>query len=528
MKTLFNSIVGQVIFAAILGVVVFVIAYIVGVGAINRLQNAQTTLDALAIQRADIFRLAELSRRLDDATTELETTAIVTQLTQGIAGFDTIQASLRTSDDDLGIAPVEDGLLLPILDDMDETWSNYRDLLNGHLQAEAETDVEALLNRTATQSVLLFTYTDRLQQGVTFATEQRQQQTQIVLTITGILTLGVLIFVGVLFYRIIANLNSLRQTAQQFSQGYYAARANISTYTELAEVNTTLNVMADSILEREKSLTELNQSLEQRVADRTVELEKARKEAEASALLANENSRLKSEFLSMMSHELRTPMNAIEGFTGIMLQRMAGVEYNDKAERYLTKVQSNSRRLLGLINDILDLSRIESGRLELAYHAMSPSAVAFEWYDNLSILANEKGLQFDVKVDPDMPEIIYGDQESLTKVAINLLGNAIKFTEEGSVSLSLDKRGEQMVMEVKDTGMGIPPHAREVVFEEFRQVDQSTTRKHGGTGLGLAITQKLIRAMNGTITLDSEVSVGSTFTVTLPIHTEAQLKGVST
>ncbi|MEL6310187.1 MAG: ATP-binding protein [Chloroflexota bacterium] len=269
-------------------------------------------------------------------------------------------------------------------------------------------------------------------------------------------------------------------------------------------------------------LAAVNASLEVRVAERTVELREARDEALAAQRIAQENSRLKSEFLSMMSHELRTPMNAIEGFTSIMLKRMAGVEYNDKAERYLTKVQSNSKRLLALINDFLDLSRIESGRLELAHSPMSPDEMGQTWHDNLSSLADNKGLELSVEVDPDLPGTVYGDEESVTKIAINLIGNAIKFTESGTVSASLQQHGDHMALIVQDTGVGIPPHARDFIFEEFRQVDQSSKRVHGGTGLGLAIVQKLTREMGGTVTLQSEVGVGSTFTVLLPIHTHPE------
>ncbi|MFW5691413.1 MAG: sensor histidine kinase [Chloroflexota bacterium] len=278
-----------------------------------------------------------------------------------------------------------------------------------------------------------------------------------------------------------------------------------------------------TLKEREQELTRLNATLEQRVIDRTRQLKQARDDALAAQRIANENSRLKSEFLSTMSHELRTPMNAIEGFSGIILKRMAGVDYNDKAERYLKKIQANSRRLLGLINDFLDLSRIESGRLELASLPMCPRDMAQEWYASLSVLAEKKGLGFEVIVDPALPETMYGDEESISKIVINLLGNAIKFTEGGGVTLALQCSGNQMAIRVSDTGMGIPPHARDFIFDEFRQVDQSSKRQHGGTGLGLAIVQKLTRAMGGTVSVESEVGVGSTFTVLLPIEVEQQI-----
>lgn len=311
--------------------------------------------------------------------------------------------------------------------------------------------------------------------------------------------------------RLTRPLITLANTARGLAQGDYSKRVDTQKMpkNELGALGEAFNQMADAVQQRQKALEEANESLK-----------KARDEALAAQRIANENSRLKSEFLSTMSHELRTPMNAIEGFTGIMLKRMAGVDYNEKAERYLQKVQSNSRRLLGLINDFLDLSRIESGRLELANLPYSPKEMAQKWRDNLIVLAEQKGLAFDVQVDSSLPDHVYGDEESISKIAINLIGNAIKFTEKGSVSVKVEKQDDNMAIIVQDTGIGIPPHAREFIFDEFRQVDQSSKRVHGGTGLGLAIVQKLTRKMGGTVTLQSEVGVGSTFAVVLPLQSK--------
>jgi signal transduction histidine kinase len=311
--------------------------------------------------------------------------------------------------------------------------------------------------------------------------------------------------------RLTRPLITLANTARGLAQGDYSKRVDTQKMpkNELGALGEAFNQMADAVQQRQKALEEANESLK-----------KARDEALAAQRIANENSRLKSEFLSTMSHELRTPMNAIEGFTGIMLKRMAGVDYNEKAERYLQKVQSNSRRLLGLINDFLDLSRIESGRLELANLPYSPKDMAHKWRDNLIVLAEQKGLAFDVQVDSSLPDQVYGDEESISKIAINLIGNAIKFTEKGSVRVTVEKQDDNMAIIVQDTGIGIPPHAREFIFDEFRQVDQSSKRVHGGTGLGLAIVQKLTRKMGGTVTLQSEVGVGSTFAVVLPLQSK--------
>jgi signal transduction histidine kinase len=340
---------------------------------------------------------------------------------------------------------------------------------------------------------------------------------------TGLVAIGIAIFFAVVISRSITHpLRDLSKAASEIAQGNYKRSAIVTSQDEVGMLARAFNNMATDIQKRQSDLEQLNQSLEQRVAERTEDMKKARDEAIVAQSIANENSRLKSEFLATMSHELRTPLNAIEGFVGIMLTRMAGVEYNDKTERYLGKVSSNSRRLLGLINDFLDLSRIESGRLELAHMAMNPQEMGRKWHDNLISLADNKGLDFSVVVDPDLPSPIFGDEESITKIAINLVGNAIKFTETGSIRLTLDKHDDTMEMVVSDTGIGIPAHAREFIFEEFRQVDQSSRRQYGGTGLGLAIVQKLARAMGGTVSVQSEVGVGSTFTVRLPIQTEPQ------
>ena len=224
-----------------------------------------------------------------------------------------------------------------------------------------------------------------------------------------------------------------------------------------------------------------------------------------------------------MSHELRTPLNAIEGFTSIMLSGM-GIELSPKAEDMVKRVSANSKRLLHLINDFLDLSRIESGRLELVKSPISPSTMARRWQSEVGVLAEEKGIDFALNVDPQLPQTILGDEDALSKIAINLLGNAFKFTQQGQVALDLQRVNGDWTITVSDTGIGIPTHAREYIFEEFRQVDGSSKRLYGGTGLGLSLVQKLTRAMGGNVTLESEVGKGSTFTITLPLETE---KGVS-
>ena len=320
-------------------------------------------------------------------------------------------------------------------------------------------------------------------------------------------------------------LQILGQAAAGFVKGDYSHRAAIEKENELGDLGRSFNQMAEAVQLRNTELNGLNRSLEQRVADRTRDYRKAHDEAVAANRLAQEHTRLKSEFLSTMSHELRTPLTAIGGFAGILLNKFGGANYNAKAEDYIRRIRSNGDRLLQLINDFLDLSRIESGRLELANQPFAPVELAKRWQSEIGVLADKKGLKFEVHLDSALPDRIYGDEEAVSKVAINLLGNAIKFTEQGQVDLSLTSDNARWQIVVRDTGIGIPTQARDFIFEEFRQVDQSSTRKHYGTGLGLAIVQRYVRAMGGSVNLKSELGKGSTFTVTLPAVEEVPQHG---
>lgn len=232
-----------------------------------------------------------------------------------------------------------------------------------------------------------------------------------------------------------------------------------------------------------------------------------------------EANRLKSEFLATMSHELRTPLNAIIGYCGIMLEGMGG-EVDDDARHMLKRVELNANRLLALINDVLDFAKMEAGRLKLVSMAISPRSLVARWQEQVQVLASQNDLEFEINIASDLPDTIYCDPDRITQIATNLLSNAFKFTNEGKVRLSLKSYGDTWVIEVSDTGVGIPPESLNYIFEEFRQVDSSTTRSHGGTGLGLAIVRRLARLMGGEITCESTLGKGSTFTVTLPLVVE--------
>jgi signal transduction histidine kinase len=224
----------------------------------------------------------------------------------------------------------------------------------------------------------------------------------------------------------------------------------------------------------------------------------------------------KSDFLANMSHELRTPLNAIIGFSEVLLERLFG-DVNEKQADYLKDIHSSGRHLLNLINDILDLSKVEAGRMELEPSTLDlPSAVA-----NAMTLIRERaqrhGIALAMDVDPRLGEIV-ADERKLKQILLNLLSNAVKFTPDGGrIDVRARRTDGKVAIAVQDTGIGIAPADQEAVFEEFRQVGRHYTSKQEGTGLGLALTRRFVELHGGTIRVESEPGKGSTFTFTLPL-----------
>ena len=234
-------------------------------------------------------------------------------------------------------------------------------------------------------------------------------------------------------------------------------------------------------------------------------------------------SRAKSDFLANMSHELRTPMNAILGFTEMIVDGVYG-DVPPEIREPVADINTCGRQLLRLINDVLDLSKIEAGRMELALDAYSIEDVVNTVKTSLRSLAAEKGLDFVTVVQPDMP-ICHGDAKRITQCLVNLTGNALKFTREGRVEIGAEIREGALLFRVSDTGIGIAASQLGHIFEEFRQVDATITREFGGTGLGLSITKKFVELHGGRIWVESEAGKGSTFFISMPITVE---RGVAT
>ena len=232
-------------------------------------------------------------------------------------------------------------------------------------------------------------------------------------------------------------------------------------------------------------------------------------------------SQHKSQFLANMSHELRTPLNAILGYTELIADGIYG-QPTEKMLSVLKRLESNGRHLLGLINDVLDLSKIEAGQLVLELSDYSVQDIAQTVHSALEPLAADKNLVFKVELAPKLPPG-RGDGRRLTQVMINLVGNAIKFTDAGEVVITGGATDGSFHLSVRDTGPGISDADQAKLFQEFQQADNAITRKKGGTGLGLAISKRIIEMHGGKIWIESQVGEGSTFSFTLPVVVERQV-----
>ncbi len=271
-----------------------------------------------------------------------------------------------------------------------------------------------------------------------------------------------------------------------------------------------------------KELKNFSNELEARVRAATADLGEQNVRLQWQSRELEKASRLKSEFLASMSHELRTPINALIGYTALMLDRIYG-DLNDRQEEGLTRIRAAAQHLLALINDILDLAKIEAGRMPLNLEDTILQEVMREASVQVDPLIKKKGLAYRW-IGPDEPLHMTTDRTKMKQIMLNLLSNAVKFTHSGSITLTAAREGALVRLDVTDTGIGIRKEDLAAIWDDFRQVDQSRTREFGGTGLGLSITRKLSGALGGRVTLTSEYGHGSTFSVFLPIESEPHLE----
>ena len=293
----------------------------------------------------------------------------------------------------------------------------------------------------------------------------------------------------------------------------------LSEQNELTAIVTILHDRTEA-LEKARLYGELklaSEQLEMKVRAATAELAHHNELLRRQALALEQASALKSQFLANMSHEFRTPLNAILGYTNMLLQGTYG-ELSATQRRSLTRVDANSRHLLALVSDILDISRIEAGRMPLQVSGFRASDLVAEVLQELEPVIERSSVGVEVKARGRIPEI-RSDRQKVKQILVNLLSNALKFTHEGHIRISshYDAARRIFSLGVSDTGIGIDPAHHEKIFEDFRQVDGSPTRAYSGTGLGLSICRRLATMLDGRVVLESQIGIGSTFTLELPV-----------
>ena len=287
-----------------------------------------------------------------------------------------------------------------------------------------------------------------------------------------------------------------------------------NTGAELVSLQNAFNQMINVLDESRKNLSEVNSDLEKKVEERTVELEAMKDKAIDAMEIADSANKAKSEFLANMSHEIRTPMNAILGFSELLKKEVN----SEKGSRFLESILSSTDSLLRLINDILDISKVEAGKLTLEYETCSVKALTHHIESIFREKAKIKNLEFEIGISTKLPDYLVIDEIRMRQILMNIVGNAIKFTHEGYVKVLVDFNETQpgkgdLKFRIVDSGIGIPESQIKQIFEVFAQVEGQSQKLYGGTGLGLAICMKLLRLMNGEIDVKSQRGKGSTFTI---------------
>jgi signal transduction histidine kinase len=383
-----------------------------------------------------------------------------------------------------------------------------------------------------TQTMVTITF--QLAEAAHVRVEIAQRNGSYLLMAVGGILLALMISVIILTSNgIVARIRNLQRGTEIIAAGDLDHQVEIRSDDEISELSRAFNEMTHKLKESytglneeitarkqaEKELTKHREHLEELVNKRTSQLKEKTIELEQVNERLKELDHLKSMFLASMSHELRTPLNSIIGFTGILLQGISGA-LSDEQKKQLTMVKGSGQHLLDLINDLLDVSKIEAGKVEVFVKEFALAAVANEVTAAISPAANKKKLNVVTKLQDEI--VLLSDRRRIKQVLMNLVSNAVKFTDQGQVTIT-GKRldNDQVEFEVTDTGIGMKQEDIQRLFQPFQQVGESLAKEHGGTGLGLYLCRKIVDLLHGEIRAESEYGTGSTFTVTLPSRHES-------
>jgi len=327
------------------------------------------------------------------------------------------------------------------------------------------------------------------------------------LLITAAIVTAILIMVGswmIVRYIIVKPVKHLKEVSDAISAGELNVRSEIQTGDEFEDLSHAFNRMLRSLVSMQDQWRKVNADLDRKVD-----------ELAQTNMALFESNKLKGDFLATMSHELRTPLNSILGFSDVLL---TGDTLTDKQRRWVSNIQTSGQKLLNLINDILDLAKMEAGKMQVRLETFNLHDVCDGLLNILRPLAEKKNIDLRSQIEPDMPALRQ-DMTKLQQILQNLLSNAIKFTPEGGrVALKAEADTKYVTISVMDTGVGVAKDEQDLVFQKFRQSGNPLTREHAGTGLGLSIVRELCKLLNGEVTLQSELGRGSTFTVRLPLQ----------
>jgi len=463
----------------------------------GRLDASVRRLETASAQRAGVLATAaEALQYLRDGGAER-----FSGIRSRLSGFEKALGALERGDAALGFGPSSDPDTRAALAGARAAFLPFRDAIQDDLEAWARLDAhevsiayrQMIVDRALAveRSMGALAIALRSDAASSLARLRRAQVAAVVL----LLAIGVTSVFGIARH-VLAPMPIMARALSSVAAGDMGTRVHLSSDSEFTDVADAFNRMVADIGRARET-----------IARHQAEIEAKNRELEHA-------SRMKSQFLATMSHELRTPMNAIMGYTSLMRRGLYG-PLTDRQKEALAGVAETSSALLGLINDVLDLSKVEAGQLTTHIAPFEAGALAHDLVETIRPLALEKGIEAHAEIAGGPIELV-SDRARVRQVLLNLLGNAVKFTAAGSILLKVERQGGDVLFGVRDTGIGIRPEDQETIFETFRQIDGSDVRSQGGTGLGLSISRKIARLLGGDVTVESRAGRGSTFTLRLP------------